>query len=129
MRVTEERIIAFVRGQVSLTDLNDLGLKISIDDGIATTDNPFSISVTASIKDVAKGFLHHHENREDLRAWSRAILGASSFLDLSKEFEETPEGDALLGALWDCMAGEEPTPETLHLIRSILDSPDPSQTS
>jgi hypothetical protein len=94
-------IRAFVRGEIERQALEKVGIGIKdIEDGYEFS-NSKNLVAKVTLCDVAKGFLRFRSDPEALRAWAGLVVAGSSFIDLGQDFEESPEGDMLLGALWD----------------------------
>lgn len=106
MVATEEevdRILEFVRGEVSWQVLETIGLSVRIGDNSYEECNPKGIVVSVDVRDLALGILRYQMHNSDLATWARILL-AADFLDM--ELVHAAEaGDALLGALWDASFG------------------------
>ncbi len=115
-----ELILAFVRGERSWKVLEKAGVYIEFRPDGYEIDNPWKLTATASPRDVALGILVYYRSSEQLRRLAGIILAGSSFLDLSDEFETTPEGDVLLNALWDATFGDEINQEAVRVAEGLV---------
>lgn len=77
------------------------------------------MTVEASLKDVSQGLLSSWRRPDRLRSWAGIILAGSSFLELSEEFETTPEGDILLNSLWDAAFGDEVGQDAMNIAKDL----------
>ena len=84
------------------------------------------VSIRASPTDVATGLLRFAASPAALRRWAAIVLGASSLIEFSDEFECNERADALKGSLWiSSMATRWPYPTWpargpwLHLVPNL----------
>lgn len=116
-------IVKYVRGDLRLSDLlsslRKIDVEVRIGEHRIEMVNPRLITETASMRDIAAGFVARLGNIDEMKEWARIVICGSSFLDLSEEFDNLPEGDVLLNALWDAMAGVPPRGSTLDMIREL----------
>lgn len=119
----DEIIRSFVRGKASWRALEGAGVYVEIKDDGYEIDNPRKVVSTAYLQDVSEGLLVYQQVPDQRRRWAGIILAGSSFLDLSEEFETTPEGDVLLNALWDAAFGDEVSEEALDAAKSLVEKP------
>jgi hypothetical protein len=113
-------ILAFVRGEQSWGILEKASIYIDLRDDGYEIDNSWQVTVDASLKDVSQGLLSNWRSPDQLRGWAGIILAGSSFLDLSNEFETTPEGDILLTALWDAAFGDEVGKDAMNVAKGLV---------
>jgi hypothetical protein len=116
----EKLILAFVRGDRSWETLGRAGVYIEIRGDGYEIDNPWKLTAKVYPRDVAHGLLVYRRTSYQLQRWSGIILAGSSFLDLSEEFDTTPEGDILLNALWDAAFGDEIPLEAISVAESLV---------
>jgi hypothetical protein len=119
MAATPALILAFVRGGQSWEMLKKAGIYIELSDDRYEIDNPWQVTVEASLRDVAQGLLSSWRSPDQLRGWAGIILAGSSFLELSEEFEATPEGDILLSSLWDAAFGDEVGQDAMNIAKDL----------
>lgn len=105
--MTEELVLAVIRGQLPLTALEEIGIHFQqISDGNSEAERqtrvevPFAKSVSPRPVDIASGLLAYKDRPVQLREWASFVLGASEIIDL-EPLERWPEGDELLSGLWD----------------------------
>jgi hypothetical protein len=100
-KTASSEIRAFVRGELGREDVERLGIEIKeIEDGYEFT-NPQNIVAKVSLQDVAQGLLRFRYDLEALRTWAGLVVAGSSFIDLDPDFEDCPNGEVLLDALWN----------------------------
>jgi hypothetical protein len=123
---SSEIILQVVRGERPLTDLQDLGISITIEQNTYTTENPMRITIEnprgveadASALDIARGILRYRRDPEELRTWAAIVLGDSNFLGFL--LEDHPDEDPLLGALWDASFGEPLKDEAINTAERLV---------
>jgi hypothetical protein len=113
-------ILAFVRGEWSWEILGKAGIYIELREDRYEIDNPWQVTVEASLRDVAQGLLAYWRRPDQLKGWAGIILAGSSFLELSEEFEATPEGDILLNSLWDAAFGDEVGQDAMNIAKDLV---------
>jgi hypothetical protein len=119
MSKPQELILAFVRGEQSWRTLEQVGISIKLEDDRYEIDNPWQMTVEASLRDVAQGLLAYWRRPDQLKGWAGIILAGSSFLELSEEFETTPEGDILLNSFWDAAFGDEVGQDAMNIAKDL----------
>lgn len=105
--LTEELVVAVVRGQLPLSELEQVGVHFAESStGDEAHERRFTVNVVSpftvapSPVDIANGLLTYKERPDLLREWASFLLGASEIIDLAP-LEKWPEGDELLSGLWD----------------------------
>ena len=127
MTLTEELVLAVVRGQLPLQTLEDAGVRLEVDEEESGQERRISLNVkvpfTVAAKplDIASGLLAYQRKPEQLRAWAAFVLGASEIIDLGP-LDSWPEGDQLLNGLWDASFEGEVKPETLRVAAALAES-------
>jgi hypothetical protein len=112
-------IIEFVRGKVSWKTLERAGVFVELKDDGYEIDNPWQVAAKVHLRDVSEGLLVYQRIPDQMQRWAGIILAGSSFLDLSEEFETTPDGDILLNALWDAAFGDEVSQEAVDVAEGL----------
>src|SRR5438552_571690 len=101
MEKEREKILQVVRGERPWTDLDEIGIRVQIQDDRCTFQNPRGIEVAADVHDLAKGFLAYRHDPRKLREWAFVIEASDVDLDVEKH----PQGEILLNALWSASFG------------------------
>lgn len=111
-----EAIKQIVRGEVKWDLLQRLGIQVTYIEGVWTFDTAGIGSIPINIEDLAAGFLNLQGN-DYAREWAYFLL-AEDIIDF-EPLENHPQGDALLGGLWDLSFGEPLSDETVAAIREV----------
>jgi hypothetical protein len=105
--LTEELVLAVVRGQLPLSELEQAGVHFrESSTGNESHERQVTVNVVSPVTvaprpvDIANGLLTYKEKPDLLREWASFVLGASEIIDLAP-LEKWPEGDELLSGLWD----------------------------
>jgi len=103
--VPRQTLINLVGGLVDEDALREVGIEIeAVPGGTRINSPPVDAGVEPSVVDVASGFVAAWaQSPETLQTWSRLMLGVLE-IDLVA-LENDPEGDELLGAIWDAAEG------------------------
>jgi hypothetical protein len=99
--IASSEIRAFVRGELGRQDLEKLGIEIREIEGGYEFANHQHIVAKVSLRDVAQGLLRFRYDPEAMRYWAGLVVAGSSFIEFGPDFEELPDGEVLLDALWD----------------------------
>lgn len=117
--MADATIHQFVRGAVDVAALEPLGIAVAFEGGGMTLrDNSQpDLVVRPSVADVASGYVASWARGTDaLQRWAQVMLGLTP-VDLSA-LEDSPDGDALLEAIWDASAG---APSGIDLASRLAD--------
>jgi hypothetical protein len=95
-------VLAIVRGEMPINAVTEIGVDISSEDGFYKLNSGnFDVTVAPTASDVSLGILRYSsENKSDIRKWAFFLLAESGAIDLSA-IESHPQGETLIGALWD----------------------------
>lgn len=125
--LTHELVLAVVRGQLPLTALEEVGIRLAIDSEVTggterriTLNLKSPMTVAPEPFDIASGLLAYRERPEQLREWAAFVLGASEIIDLAS-LETWPEGDELLSGLWDASFEGSLKEETARLAVALTE--------
>src|SRR5262245_9646877 len=99
-----ELVLQVVRGQRPWADLEAIGVTITRQDNSYVVENRRRVTAVARAEDIAQGLLAYQRDRAALKEWASILLAGAPILDLA--LEDHPDGDVLLGALWDASLGE-----------------------
>jgi len=85
--------------------LAEIGIEVAFErDGARIQAGPSNNVLRPSVAEVAAGYVAAWaQGSETLEKWARVILGVTD-IDLAA-FEDDPEGEALLNAIWDAAGG------------------------
>ena len=101
-------LLRFVRGLADVVDIESLGIRVGLTDGLVTIDEPAGLRVIeAGIADVSTGLLARWMREGEV--WAQVVLGLNA-IDLAP-LERDPTGGLLLEALWDMASGRSPADE------------------
>lgn len=104
--LTEEFVIAVIRGQLPLSALEEGGIHFCDADQNSGSERRLSVECASTVTvsprpvDIASGLLAYKDDPAQLRSWASFVLSASEIVDL-EPLEHWPEGDELLAGLWD----------------------------
>jgi hypothetical protein len=118
----DRTIRAFLRGEGSWEALESVGVTIDFPDESPRLSGMATVTVTASLEEIAMGFLTLKDRFQDLRVWATVVLH-SDLIDLEERFETDPRADVLLGGIWDAAFGERPEPLVGSIARELAWSP------
>jgi len=112
--------LAIIRGEAPLSAITKMGVDIYSENGFYILNSRnFDVSVMPSAYDVAMGILRYSSgNKDDIRKWSFFLLAESGAIDFSV-IESHPQGDTLIGALWDASFEGRFCDETIKLARDL----------
>jgi hypothetical protein len=107
----------FVRGDADWLSLEELGVKVDLDEDGLRVEEPAETPVfVPGLGDIAAGVLKaasgHASNGRD---WARVLLNAN-FIDLVA-LEDNIDGEKLLETIWALAADEEPNEEAIDVAR------------
>ena len=124
--ITEEFLLAVIRGQLPLSDLLAAGIRVrEVSTDNADHERRISLDVESPVivaprpVDIASGLLAYKESPDQLRDWASFVLGASEIIDLAP-LEKWPEGDELLNGLWDASFEGTLTADTARIAALLV---------
>jgi hypothetical protein len=98
--IISDTILAVIRGDLPLSALEEVGIHIIFENDSCEVRSESQVTVKPSASDIARGLLVLRANRDELRRWAFFLLADLQIVDF--EFLEShPQGDLLIGALWD----------------------------
>ena len=125
--LTEELVLAVIRGQLPLSALESAGIRLEVapqgeggNERRVTVNPEAAVTVAPRPVDIAAGLLVYKERPEQLRDWAAFVLGASEIIDL-EGLDNWPEGDAILNALWDASFEGKVSQETLRIAVALVE--------
>lgn len=110
-----ETLRQIVRGDRPLSDLSALGMTMNLADNRCSVDNPRKISAPVDIHDVAKGLVVNLANPDRLREWAMFVNVA----DVDFDFENHPQGETVLAALWDASFRNPIAPSVVEVLENL----------
>jgi hypothetical protein len=124
LATARETLRSCVRGHLPWEAVQDLaGIRVTPIAGGYTIENPRNVVATVGVRDVAEGLLRYRGDPIALKSWAFMIMGGSSLLDLEDDFEETPDGEALLDALWKASFLEEVDERSFSTAARLMEQP------
>jgi hypothetical protein len=126
--LTNELVLAVVRGQLPLSALEEAGIYLPIDvkeprdsERRISLNLQSPITVAPNPIDIANGLLAYKTAPDQLREWATFVLGASEVIDLAP-LETWPEGEELLNGLWDASFEGGLKQETVRLAGALTET-------
>ena len=114
--VGSDKLIRFVRGELPVESLADIGIRLNLENDSCRVDNPAGIVAQADAPDLAAGMLAHRDDPDKLREWAMFIQAA----DIELAADDHPHGEVVLDALWDAAFRTSLSPETIAILREIV---------
>ena len=126
--LTNELVLAVVRGQLPLSALEEAGILLHIDvKETSDCERRISLNLNSPMTvapkpiDIASGLLAYKAAPDQLREWASFVLGASEVIDLAP-LETWPEGEELLNGLWDASFEGGLKQETVRLAAALTET-------
>lgn len=110
----EEAIQQVARGERPWADLRSFGLVLQPEAGLADHLPPADVRLT--VHDLARGFLSHMDDLKALREWAFVIEALPADLEA---VEAHPDGEVVLGALWNASFGQPPEEREIEVIEAL----------
>jgi hypothetical protein len=104
-----------VRGERPLGDLARAGLSLLRNGNACRVENPRGVSTSADAADLAAGILAHRNDLESLREWAMFVTCS----DVEVTAERHPDGETVLGALWDASFGNPISPDVFEVLKHV----------
>jgi hypothetical protein len=114
---TEQLILGIIRGDLPLSMMDKAGVHITVRGNAYDVTSEFPISVVPSAIDIARG-LFNYKDKKDLKEWGIFMMHAP-VVDLAA-LEIHPQGDLILGALWDAAFDGRLTDQVIAEISKIV---------
>jgi hypothetical protein len=94
----EEVVRAVIRGELPVAALEDVGIHMTFTESSATAE-PSPVVVSPTVADIVQGLLIYQHDPIALQRWALFLMAASC-VDFDR-LEAHPEGDLVIGAIWD----------------------------
>lgn len=93
-------ILGIIRGELPLSTLEEIGVNVIFGEQSCEISAELPIIVNPSAYDIAHGILTYLAKPNEMSQWALFLMGASQIIDF-EALESHPQGDLLIGALWD----------------------------